>query len=417
MNFKSITFVLFSVTLFTNVTGAQNPIKIRIDPKHAYGGNISEYFNAIEYIPLETTKESLFGDISNLIITDDSFVITDHDTRSILFFEPTGKFIKKIKFPGNRAPVIMYNDMNKTLQINYHDIETETIKSKKNFTIYGEEMDDLQITTNGKNTSNIILEPGYSIKFNKSRIETLAGIKDSTIYLIEVYKGDSLYNQFLPVNPYESPGFCYFAGNLNSYYKAHYVQNGTLLISIPIENSIYAVDKDKAVKVFDVIFPANREFPKEVLQITDLQVLDSLKQVPRSPNLIYNLENIFLDKGRLIFKGQSPLYVSNMNTGDPNYIFNFIYNTKTGHVVAMERLVPDASSCYLPVFNPRDNLMIEGVKYYKANYYSYISSLDMFFARDATKDKKPKYPEILQSYFTSQNRKSNPVIVRMKLKE
>lgn len=32
--------------------------EIRIDPKAAHGGNISEYFDSIEYIPLETNKES-----------------------------------------------------------------------------------------------------------------------------------------------------------------------------------------------------------------------------------------------------------------------------------------------------------------------------------------------------------------------
>lgn len=72
-----------------------------------------------------------------------------------------------------------------------------------------------------------------------------------------------------------------------------------------------------------------------------------------------------------------------MNTGDPNYIFNFIYDPTTNYTISVERLVPDLSSYYLPVFNPRDKLMTDGIMFYKSYYYSHISSLDMFYSRDA----------------------------------
>lgn len=144
--------------------------------------------------------------------------------------------------------------------------------------------------------------------------------------------------------------------------------------------------------------------------------MDSLKKVSRSPNLIYNLVNILIDRDKLIFKGYSPLYVSNMNTGDPNYIFNFIYNPTTKVAISIERLTPDLSSFYLPVFNTDGRLMTDGIYFNKSYYYSHISSLDMFFAKNSITTKKIKYSETLESYFSSQNRKSNPVIVRMKLK-
>lgn len=67
------------------VIGQKTP-KIRINPGQAYGGTMQEYFDSIEYIPLETTQESLFGDISQLLVTDTGFVINDSDTKTILFF-------------------------------------------------------------------------------------------------------------------------------------------------------------------------------------------------------------------------------------------------------------------------------------------------------------------------------------------
>ena len=75
---------------------SQTVQKIRINPDQAYGGPVSDYFENIEYIPLETTKESLFGDVSEMVVTHDSYVIFDWDTKSVLFFKKEdGKFLFK----------------------------------------------------------------------------------------------------------------------------------------------------------------------------------------------------------------------------------------------------------------------------------------------------------------------------------
>jgi len=413
INVKNINYLLLTLVFFANATKAQNPRKIRISPKLAYGGPVSEYFEKIEYIPLETTKESLFGDINSLDITNDSYVITDYDTKYVLFFRLNGKFIRKIKSPSGTFPQVTYNGFYDRVQISYQSVETGVIKKKKVCNIYGEE-------TNAKEDQGkreIFLEPTYSIKFNNSHVNSLESLKDTTIYLVEVYKDNTLYNKLLPINPSKNPGFCYFGGNLNSNPKSYHIQNKSLLLSTPIDKSVYKIDKDKALKVFEISFPAGIEYPKDRLKITDHKVLDSLKKTSLSPNLIFNVENLILDKNKLVLKGESPMYVANMNTGDPNYIFNFICDTISGKVVALERLNPDPSSYYLPIFNQRGDLMTNGIKYYNETYYSHISSLDLFSAHNATKNKKPQYSPVLKEYFSTQNRKSNPVIVRMKLKE
>jgi len=71
---KYLSYILFSLVLFANSTKAQSPQKIRIIPKQAYGGPVSKFFDSIEYVPLETNKESLFGDINRLTITDESYI-------------------------------------------------------------------------------------------------------------------------------------------------------------------------------------------------------------------------------------------------------------------------------------------------------------------------------------------------------
>src|SRR5689334_22569280 len=73
---------------------------LRIDPSNAVGGNASDFFTEVNYIPLETTGESLFGSISKLEITDDYFIIFDYNTHAILIFNKDGKFHAKIKSNG-----------------------------------------------------------------------------------------------------------------------------------------------------------------------------------------------------------------------------------------------------------------------------------------------------------------------------
>lgn len=87
----SIFYIAVSFTAY-----AQQVRKLRIDPKQAYGGHVSEYCEDVEYIPLETTKESLFGNINSLIITDTSllFMILIHIQFYFLIQKQENSFLK-----------------------------------------------------------------------------------------------------------------------------------------------------------------------------------------------------------------------------------------------------------------------------------------------------------------------------------
>lgn len=49
-------------------------------------------------------------------------------------------------------------------------------------------------------------------------------------------------------------------------------------------------------------------------------------------------------------------------------------------------------------------------------YYTTLSSLAMFTEMKNTKSRNPHYTPTLEEYFKTQSRKSNPVILRMKIK-
>src|SRR6476469_787262 len=95
----SLVLTLGSLTIAQNIIAVDTTKyqTIRLDPENAIGGNASDIFSEVTFIPLETTSESLFGSISQLEITDEYYIILDRSTNSILIFTKAGKFHSKIK--------------------------------------------------------------------------------------------------------------------------------------------------------------------------------------------------------------------------------------------------------------------------------------------------------------------------------
>ncbi|HQW15880.1 MAG TPA: 6-bladed beta-propeller [Niabella sp.] len=412
-----IFFLLSSLIVFSQSTV---PV-YRVSPFQTKGGNISTFFSDFEYVPLETKPESLFGDIQKLIVTDSSFIIRDRDTKSILFFNHQGKFLKRIKSSGGAQPYFKYDEKNKVVKITYikdSDIDKEPLTVHfYNFSTGGNVID----TTNEPIATEIQrvkinLSPDYSFTPISCTYKMETGPKDTTIYLINILKGDSLFKRLIPYNQKEKMAFCYFARKMWENPDNYTVIDGQTYAATPVENYVYKLTKDSAVKICEIVFPKNASISKEILKLRDVRSIDSALKVPTPAGTIYGISNIFFKGPKLFFKGVANGYLSNISASSPQ-VYNFIYDTISHKAVAIERLTSDAATFYLPAFDPRDGLMIKGLIYSRDNFYSYVSSLDMFNARNATKHRNPQYPPALQQYFKTQNRKSNPVIVRMKLKE
>ncbi|RYE36341.1 MAG: 6-bladed beta-propeller, partial [Sphingobacteriales bacterium] len=103
---------IFVISLMSTASYAQKiipidtskKVTIRVDPANTMGGNVSEIFASVDYIPLETTSESTFGRIEQLEVTDDRFIILDENTNCILIFKKDGKFVAKIKGGDKKYP-------------------------------------------------------------------------------------------------------------------------------------------------------------------------------------------------------------------------------------------------------------------------------------------------------------------------
>lgn len=73
---------------------------VSIDIKQATSLDFKEYFDTINYIPLETNDDALIGEITKLYYTENGFLIFDQKTMGIFLFSTDGHFIRKIGRKG-----------------------------------------------------------------------------------------------------------------------------------------------------------------------------------------------------------------------------------------------------------------------------------------------------------------------------
>lgn len=63
--------------------------------------HLEDEITSIEYIPLETTDESLIGTVGDLVLTDDYLFIYSYKTDGIMQFDRKGRFVRNFATTGN----------------------------------------------------------------------------------------------------------------------------------------------------------------------------------------------------------------------------------------------------------------------------------------------------------------------------
>ncbi|MFT4202664.1 MAG: 6-bladed beta-propeller [Chitinophagaceae bacterium] len=397
---------------YCQLSSAQEVQKIRIDPAQAYGGNVSEYFDSIEYIPLESKKESLFGDVSNLIITDYSIVIYDYDTQSLLFFNLKGSFIRKIQYkPMSSIGLSFIKDQNSIIASVYDPNKRKT--EIKQYTPLGESKSD-QVFNKIKEVENSNLIPmggNYYLISGNCFLPDNKKINDTVYHMLNIYKNDSLYKSFIPFSQQKNLA----ASMIRSYMVINQMStDGFFYTATPLDFYVYKVSRDNAKVAFKFIFPYNRALTEKDILSQDRKHLNSIKMhLSLDETTILGVSNIFYYNDLLFFKLDTRVKITRFGS-ESKYQYNFIYNIKNKKLVSMERLNPDEGTCFLPIFDK--SLTVNGIYRYGDKFYTSISALSLFSAKTSIKDKEIIFPKSLTDFFYFNNRKSNPVIIRMKVK-
>ncbi len=397
--------------LMASLAAGQSAQTLYFDPNSTIGAPASRVFESISYIPLETTRQSLFGQISRLVVTDQYFIIFDYDTQGLYFFDRSGKFIKKYK--DDKYTVASMQLMEKEnalylLQINKNFRPTELERDElvrnpfsKNSMKFGRSvlygLADIQSEqiTEIKGFAISMTNPHYLApdQWAYSVVLEDKNAKDSVDFELKISNGSKTLRAYFP---YAKRNSSYLSdpGNIEFYNTG---QPGTLLFSRPYNYSIYQLTPDSATILYNFVLPFENTVPKTFFT-KEFSSRNELREYKRiNPGYVWRINGLVPVNNYLFFS-------LDYQKRDRRFIFdrnsNRFYN--------INRISPDSSNAYLPV-------MGWGIQYYdKTALYSSISSDAMFRSKDAEQHRNPVYTVLVKEYFEKSKSTSNPVIIILK---
>jgi len=383
---------------------------LRVDPSASRGAAASQVFDEIKFIPLETTKESLFGSISQLHITDGNYIIWDYDTKSILIFTKEGKYQAKIngskieKDPADKENQDFYGftlkkeNNQQLIQVSagkyffYFDLNGKLVRKAKSGDgeVYG---------GNRKFSDGTEVDRSYMDKTDK----------DSTYYDLGLIKEKKKVAAYFPFSMDRYKGDQFYTGGESI---TDYGVKDELFFVNFYEYNIYKITPTKLSLAYRIIFPANNSLPSDFKE-NPIYKGKRREYFDKFPKAYYAIGSAYQFGNNLYFK------VSNWTWGS-NERKAFIYNLQNNMVTSISDIEPDSLSQFLPVTDA-------GVHYDFANkgfhlfdgqyFYTSYSSLALFNFKEQNEGKDRKYDPALTAYFKTQNKKSNPVIIQLKPKK
>ncbi|MFP5079061.1 6-bladed beta-propeller [Pedobacter sp. JCM 36344] len=376
---------------------------IRIDLKNAKGGKVSKVFEDIQYIPLQTTKESLFGTISKILIADQHYVIYDDDTHSILVFDLKGKFKSKIeaaklKLDGGEFDYGMRGFNIKSQP----ERSLIRILAGKHFFYYD---------FTGKIVQKILVEDDiydWGLRFpDGTAIDEAMRGQDKVEYDLMLTKNDKQVAAFFPYSS-ERHKDNYFHSTVDIFTNSGIPNE--LFFTNWYDYNIYTVTPNNLYLTYRMLLPSENSLPTD-FKTNPVYFGKRKEYFKEHQSKISELKNVFKIGDNLFFKTYT------MNSREMRN--SLIHNLKNGMLTSIKDLEPDETSMFLPVtdmgeFNDFDR---SGFQLFDGTYlYTTISSLAMFSFKEQSAGKNPKYTPTLENYFKTQDRKSNPVLVKLKPK-
>lgn len=397
--------------LMTYVAGGQSPQTLYFDPASSIGAPASKIFESITYIPLETTKQSLFGQIGSLVVTPQYFIIYDYDTRALYFFDKLGKFVKKYKDEKynivnmrwmEKENLLYLMQINKNFRPTRQEIEVllQNPFTKKNEK-YGR---SVFYHLNNIQSEQITEIPDFYI-FLANPIPFAANhwayslmladknAKDSVDYELKISDGTKTIGNYFP-----------YAKRTSSYLLNPTIidlalgdEANTLFFTRPYSYSIYKLTTDSVSKLYNLVLPFENTVPKTFFTKEFSSGNELSEYTQSNPGIVWRISGLVPISNYLFFE-----------LGYQKRDRFFLFNRNTNRFYNVNKITADSANAYLPVMGWR-------FQYYdKEALYSSISSDAMFRSKEAEQNKKPVYSELVKTYFEKSKSSANPVIIILK---
>jgi hypothetical protein len=389
--------LVFPFLLATSTLFSQQLVTLRVDPDNARGGTASRLFDSVRFIPLETTKESLFGSVDQLEVTDSLFIILDIRGRSVLLFNRNGKFRQRITTGGIDRYFNWFCVDRKTGRILIRN------NGSNSLSIYDLEGKFISKVTCPNQTESFFLFGGDTILFNLRRpfdpganAETPYDLAYSAGYQSVVRKlghydskvSDGEYN--IECNPFNFSG-----------------EPGSCMFSIPFDYRVFQLGDTGILREYRFIFPFDYSLPANFT--TDIGYKNKRAQYVytdrENAKKIHSIERMYKIDQYLLFTASS----LQMRIGAD---WNYLYNTRTNDLISFSKVTADSSTYFFPLLSS----VFENVEAVSGHHI--FSSMPSFrlLSYTNTKDKKVDYPEELNTLLATGSKHDNVVIIEFVLK-
>lgn len=397
------TIFLIMISLFSNAQEVETAQTLRIDIPNARGATVSEVFEEVNYIPLESNEVSLFNKIDQLLVTDQYYIILDGIGNAIFIFEKDGTFHAKIDRIPNRKKPSFPGVLFRTVSVDQARKEIITYSSFNEYRgfFYVFDMDGNFLREQKLEASLsefISIGSGTLIAYASPPDEEIDG--DTTYALTYIGPDGTLGKKYFPHDFYLPPDDRW--SDDNSLYA---FGDGTkVLFKEFYQYGVTELDSAGIVAKYNFVLPMSYSLPKDFLTNTEY---DNRREefIKSNPSVVYSLSGLYKIDDYFLFRTAS------FDHDDKKH--DLIYHLKSGTLLSYRHIQPDSSNSYLPVYNIVAKVQAAD----KKHFYTSISSSEMFMEYRENKGRNPVYNDVLTQYFTAGSRNDNPVIVQMKFKD
>lgn len=256
-------------------TLAESPAQAVINISDAQTMNYQPLLDSIDYVPLETTDQSLIGNIGKIYVTQSNILVFDTKQTAILLFDKEGKFIRKIGQKG-RGPeeYLFFNEIvfeRKTEIIYAHE---RYLNKMFKYNLKGELLE--QIPSKFEFNSFCKAPEGYWLYscFKENNP------KGYNLMLVDE-KMQNMTAGFFPQNP------AFVNTTFNSTFSRDY--SGTSYFVYPTSNIIYKLNTDKPAPYFQIDFGTKTLPYEKIKELSSSKEYDDLVNEKRYLGGISNL--------------------------------------------------------------------------------------------------------------------------------
>lgn len=395
-------------------TSAQSKT-LYIDPSKTVGAPASRIFDDIRFIPLETTRKSIFGAIRQLVVTDSLFIILDNDTNALYFFSKQGKFILKYKIKRYRIRDIQLDRTKNALLIfsinkNYNIPSVKVQEylesdSQKDISKYAKAtwffLDDV-MAEKTEDLTNFRYAFTNPVRFDKDKfaasfIKAKRSNRDTLDYQLKIINNTDVLQNYFPYNK-KTETIYYFSGA--SQCSIIPTQNDSVLfITRPFLYEIYKLTPSSIQETYKLMLPMDNAIPASFfnMNFSSRGEMDTYKMEHSS--YASKIENVISFNNLLFFD-------LNLFRGYNRYIFD----NKTNLIYDYNKITPDSSSYFLPVSGT-----IKGFD--SSHIYLSFSAKTMLNSKKSNEYRSPQYNNVLTNFFTNGKESNNPVLIQLKPKD